>query len=81
MRLIDLLPTRKVTAFAFGGAIVLVGLWLLVDVAEILGEWPEGVIVGSMVIIVGAICAWLIPEGAWRRLQGQIDTDTEGGDG
>lgn len=69
MNVVDLLPTRKVTAFLLGGAVAIAVLWLLVDVFGLLSEWPEPWIVAAWTIIIGFILAWLVPEGVWIKAQ------------
>jgi len=67
MNLLDLLPTKKVTAFLLGAAIAVAALWLLIDVFEVLDEWPEPWITAAWTIIIGFVLAWVVPEGAWQK--------------
>jgi hypothetical protein len=73
MNIVDLLPTKKVTAFLLGGAIAMAILWILVDVVGVLDEWPAAPIVGAWTIILGFILAWVVPESAWQKAQAQTD--------
>lgn len=73
MNIIDLLPTKKVTAFLLGASVALAVLWLLVDVFAVLDEWPEPLIIGAWTIIIGFILAWIVPEGAWRKASAHGD--------
>lgn len=77
----QLLPTKKVTAFVLGGALTLIGFWLLVDVFGILEQTPDGMVVGAFVILIGAIVAWIVPESAWGRLQGHLSGEVETAEG
>lgn len=77
MNLIDLLPTKKVTAFLLGAAVAVVAMWLLVDVFGVLDEWPDTWILMAWTIIVGFVLAWVVPEGAWARAGQQGGVDAE----
>jgi hypothetical protein len=72
MPLTQYLPTKKVTAFVLGGALTIVAFWFLIDVLGALEDWPEAWVLGSFVLIVGAVVAWIVPESAWARLQGHL---------
>lgn len=77
MNIIDLLPTKKVTAFLLGAAIVLIGFWLVDDVFGLVDK-PDALIFGAFTIFVGFILAWLVPESAWIKATEQIsDEDPE----
>ncbi len=72
MNLLKFLPTQKVSAFLLGGAITIVGFWFAVDVLEVLDEMPDALVLSSFVLIVGAIVAWIVPEGMWAKLQKHV---------
>ena len=68
MKIQDLLPTEKVTAFFLGAAVALVVLWLVVDVFGALDEWPNVLIIGAWTIIVGFGLAVGIPNSWWAKV-------------
>ena len=76
MNIIELLPTKKVTAGLVGAAVAIVLLWLLVDVFSLLDEWPETFVVVGMVVLLAFVLAWLVPEGVWGKVNDNMGDDT-----
>lgn len=74
MSLHDLLPTKKVTAFALGAAMVIVGFWFAQQ-AQLVDGWPEAWVLAAFATVVGFIVAWVVPESAWRKVQGHMTAE------
>ncbi|MEN8233767.1 MAG: hypothetical protein ABFR89_02450 [Actinomycetota bacterium] len=70
MKIVDALPTYKVTAFALGGAVTVAAFWLLIEVGVLEG-WPEAFVLAAFALIVGFFCAWFVPEGVWSKVDAQ----------
>lgn len=87
MKLADLLPETKVTAYLLGGALTIAIFWVLIQV-EVIADWPEGWVMAAFAIIIGFVVAWVIPDKAWEKarkhLRGTVrspsggDTEVEG---
>ena len=68
MNIVELLPTKKVTAGLVGAALAVVIAWLCVDVFGWLDEWPETFVMVGWVVLLAFILAWLVPEGVWGKV-------------
>ena len=75
MNLVDLLPTKKVTAGLVGAALAVAIMWLLVEVFSILDEWPETFVMVAWVVLLAFVLAWIVPEGVWSKVGDNLDTD------
>ena len=75
MNIVELLPTKKVTAGLVGAALAIAIIWLLVEVFSVLEEWPETFVMVAWTVLLAFILAWVIPEGVWGKVQDNIDSE------
>lgn len=81
MKLADLLPETKVTAYLLGGALTIAVFWILIETGR-LEDWPEAWVMAAFAVIAGFVVAWVVPDGAWkkarRHLSGTVSADSNG---
>jgi len=66
--IMELLPTKKVTAFVLGAAVAFAVFWLLVDVFGVIPESPNPIIYAAWTVIVGFLLAVAIPNSWWAKV-------------